>query len=45
VIARGDVTKQGRRVVNVFAQAWQRDAERPIASASAHFLIEPSREA
>ncbi len=41
VLARGTVTKQGRRVVNVFAQAWQRDPSRPIASANAHFLIEP----
>ncbi|MBK8173018.1 MAG: PaaI family thioesterase [Sandaracinaceae bacterium] len=37
--ARGIITKQGRRVVNVRAEAWQEDRTRPIASANAHFLI------
>ncbi|MDP6704751.1 MAG: PaaI family thioesterase [Alphaproteobacteria bacterium] len=37
--ARGRITRQGRRVVNVQALAWQRRQEEPIATASAHFLI------
>ncbi|MFN7950481.1 MAG: PaaI family thioesterase [bacterium] len=40
VRAQGYVTKQGRRVVNVFVRAWQRDPEQPIASANAHFLVD-----
>lgn len=39
VRAQGFVTKQGRRVVNVFVRAWQRDPAKPVASANAHFLI------
>lgn len=39
VLAQGFVTKQGRRVVNVFVRAWQRDREKPVASANAHFLV------
>lgn len=38
-LARAQVTKQGRRVVNVAVEAWQDDRARPIASANAHFLI------
>lgn len=37
--ARGIITKQGRRVVNVRAEAWQADRAHPIATANAHFLI------
>jgi acyl-coenzyme A thioesterase PaaI-like protein len=33
------MTRQGRRVANVRATAWQDDPERPIAAANAHFLI------
>jgi uncharacterized protein (TIGR00369 family) len=40
VIAAAKVTKQGRRMVNVFAEAWQEDRSRPVASASAHFLVQ-----
>ena len=40
VIAAAKVTKQGRRIVNVFAEAWQDDRSKPVASASAHFLVE-----
>lgn len=43
--ARGIITKHGRRVINVRAEAWQDDPARPIATAQAHFLIktaEPS---
>jgi uncharacterized protein (TIGR00369 family) len=39
VIAAAKVTKQGRRMVNVFAEAWQDDRAKPVASASAHFLV------
>ncbi len=38
--ARGILTRQGRRVANVRIEAWQEDRSRPIAVASAHFLIE-----
>ena len=37
--ARGRITKQGRRVANVRAEAWQDDPERPIAAAHGHFLL------
>jgi uncharacterized protein (TIGR00369 family) len=40
VVAAAKVTKQGRRMVNVFAEAWQDDRSKPVASASAHFLVE-----
>ena len=38
--ARGILTRQGRRVACVRVEAWQDDRSRPIAVASAHFLIE-----
>ena len=38
--ARGQITKAGRRVVNVGVEAWQEDRARPIARANAIFLIE-----
>lgn len=37
--ARGRVIRQGRRVVNVRAEAWQDAPERPVAAAHAHFLV------
>ena len=37
--ARGVLTRQGRRVANVRVEAWQDDRARPIAVASAHFLL------
>lgn len=37
--ARGLTTRQGRRVANVRVEAWQDDRSRPIAVASAHFLL------
>jgi acyl-coenzyme A thioesterase PaaI-like protein len=40
--AKGIITKHGRRVVNVRAEAWQEDPTRPIAIGNAHFLIEPA---
>jgi len=42
--ARGIITRQGRRVANVRAEAWQDDPAAPIAIAHAHFLILPAAE-
>lgn len=39
VQARAIVTRQGRRVANVRAEAWQEDPARPIATANALFLV------
>jgi acyl-coenzyme A thioesterase PaaI-like protein len=40
--ARATVTKHGRRVCNIRAEAWQEDRSRPIAALHGHFLIKPS---
>lgn len=45
VIARATVTKQGRRMVNVFVEAWQDDRAKPVATANAHFLVKSAEEA
>jgi uncharacterized protein (TIGR00369 family) len=37
--AKATVTRFGRRVATVRAEAWQDDRRRPIATANAHFLI------
>jgi acyl-coenzyme A thioesterase PaaI-like protein len=37
--ARGIITRQGRRVVNVRMEAWQADRGAPVASAHAIFLV------
>lgn len=37
--ARAVITKHGRRVANVRAEAWQDDPARPVAAAHAHFLL------
>lgn len=39
--ARCEITKHGRRVAAVHVEAWQEDQNAPIATAIAHFLIEP----
>ena len=39
--AEATVTKHGRRVVNVRAEAWQEERDKPVALASVHFLILP----
>jgi uncharacterized protein (TIGR00369 family) len=39
---RAFVTKIGRRVANVRAEAWQEDVDRPIATLHGHFLLKPS---
>jgi len=41
VFARAEFTRHGRRVANVRAVAWQDDPDRPIAAATAHFLLLP----
>lgn len=40
--ARAVITKQGRRVVNVHAEAWQDEHTRPIAALRGHFLVAES---
>ena len=39
--AKASIARQGRRIVNVSAEAWQEDRARPIARANAIFLVEP----
>lgn len=39
VYARARISKAGRRVAHVQAEAWQDDEASPIASLSAHFLV------
>lgn len=36
---RAVITKQGRRVVNVHAEAWQDEHTKPIAALRGHFLV------
>lgn len=40
--ASARITKQGRRIASVQVEAWQEDRARPIASASANFLVTPA---
>ena len=39
VFARAEFTRRGRRVANVRVFAYQEDRERPVAVATAHFLL------
>ncbi|PKQ07843.1 MAG: thioesterase [Alphaproteobacteria bacterium HGW-Alphaproteobacteria-11] len=41
---RAEITKQGRRVATVRAEAWQDDRTRPIAAAHGHFLLKAADE-
>ncbi|MBX3446080.1 MAG: PaaI family thioesterase [Parvibaculaceae bacterium] len=41
---RAVITKQGRRVATVHAEAWQDDRSRPIAAAHGHFLLKAAEE-
>lgn len=41
VRARAEFTRRGRRVANVRVFAWQQDPNRPVALATAHFLLVP----
>jgi acyl-coenzyme A thioesterase PaaI-like protein len=42
--ANAIISRRGRRVTNVRAEAWQEDRDRPIAIAYMHFLIIPIEE-
>lgn len=42
--AQARVTKLGRRVASVQVQAWQEDANKPVAAARAHLLLHPEPE-
>ncbi|HCX68433.1 PaaI family thioesterase [Parvibaculum sp.] len=42
---RAEITKQGRRVATVRAEAWQEDRSRPIAAAHGHFLLQVAEDA
>jgi len=44
VIARARISKAGRRVAHVVAEAWQDDPQNPIASLTAHFLLDEDNE-
>jgi uncharacterized protein (TIGR00369 family) len=37
--ARARIAKRGRRVINVHAQMWQEDEDKPIAALRGHFLV------
>ena len=37
--ARAVITKQGRRIINIHALAWQEEHDRPIATLRGHLLI------
>jgi uncharacterized protein (TIGR00369 family) len=39
VHARASISRAGRRVAHVMAEAWQDDPGQPIASLTAHFLL------
>lgn len=39
LFARASVTKQGRRIANVRAEAWQSERDKPVATLNAHFLL------
>lgn len=39
VYAQARISRAGRRVAHVVADAWQDDPEQPIASLTAHFLL------
>lgn len=41
VFARARINKAGRRVAHVVAEAWQDTRNEPIASLTAHFLLDP----
>lgn len=39
LFARASVTKQGRRIANVRAEAWQSERSKPVATLNSHFLL------
>jgi uncharacterized protein (TIGR00369 family) len=44
VLARAHISRAGRRVAHVLAEAWQEDASQPIATLVANFLLDDSNE-
>ncbi|NBW07449.1 MAG: PaaI family thioesterase [Caulobacteraceae bacterium] len=44
VLARARISRAGRRVAHVLAEAWQEDAAQPIATLVANFLLDESNE-
>lgn len=42
--ARAEIKRLGRRVANVYVEAWQEARSRPIASLHGHFHVTPSGE-
>ena len=44
VLARARISRAGRRVAHVLAEAWQEDATQPIATLVANFLLDESNE-
>jgi len=44
VFARARISRAGRRVAHVLAEAWQGDAAQPIASLTANFLLSEDNE-
>ena len=42
VFARAEISRAGRRIAHVQAEAWQESRSRAIASLTAHFLLEES---
>lgn len=44
VFARARISRAGRRVAHVLAEAWQGDATQPIASLTANFLLSEDNE-
>jgi uncharacterized protein (TIGR00369 family) len=44
VLARARISRAGRRVAHVLAEAWQEDATQPIATLVANFLLDDSNE-
>ena len=45
VYARAQLKRAGRRIANVYVEAWQEARAAPIASLHGHFLITPKDEA
>ena len=44
VVARARISRAGRRVAHVLAEAWQDDPEQPIATLVANFLLDEDAE-
>lgn len=44
VVARARISRAGRRVAHVLAEAWQGDPEQPIATLVANFLLDEDNE-